>query len=275
MKKILLFACLLGSLTSFTQAFEGTITWAIKTDLTDPTQKASMEKLQQQMNDPAKQDEMKKMQERMNSPEMKTMMEKNPQMKAQMENMMKMMQGGGLTSLLPKSFTLKAKGNNTLTKMDGGVAPMEILFLQDKGTSYMLDRKAKTYSVLPASTTGGSRDSLRAKVTKTGETMKVLNYNCTKYIVALSTTKGTLNQIFWTTTEIKGLDMKRFTKQNTGNNGQAMYYDGLAGIALRIEMVTAQMNMVMEVSEIKRETLPAADFSIPADFKETKNPYVK
>lgn len=37
---------------------------------------------------------------------------------------------------------------------------------------------------------------------------------------------------------------------------------------LRVEMITKQVNMIMEVTSIKKETYPATDFIIPADFKE-------
>ncbi len=276
MKPFLAFLLLLISFSALAQSFEGTITWSIKYELTDPKKQADMLKSQESMNNPANQEKMKKMQEQMNSPEMKAMLEKNPQMKAQMENAMKAMQGGGAGGILPKSFTVKSKGSNSLTKMEGGMMNMEVLFLADKTQSFMIDRTAKTYSMLPSGTADRKRDSIQHKVTKTGETMKVLNYTCTKYIVELTNDKGNImNQVFWTTTEIKGLDMKSLSRQRMGNTGQSFYYEGISGVPLRMEMVSADMNMVMEVIDIKKQSLPAADFVIPADFKETKSPYAR
>ncbi len=102
-------------------------------------------------------------------------------------------------------------------------------------------------------------------------TQKILGHTCTKYIATITTEKGTtMNQVFWTTTEIKGLDMKSLSRQRMGNSGQSMYLEGIDGVPLRIEMGTEQMKMVMEVTDIKKESLPASDFVIPADFKETK-----
>jgi Domain of unknown function (DUF4412) len=49
-----------------------------------------------------------------------------------------------------------------------------------------------------------------------------------------------------------------------------MFYDGISGVPLRIEMGTKQVNMVMEVTGITKEALPATDFAIPDDFKETQ-----
>jgi hypothetical protein len=101
--------------------------------------------------------------------------------------------------------------------------------------------------------------------------MKIIGYTCTKYIVELTTERGTtLNQVFWTTTEIKGLDMRSIAKQKMGNGEHSFYYEGMTGVPLRVEMPNPQMNMVMEVTDIKKESLPDADFAIPADFTETK-----
>jgi len=276
MKQLSILLLSLISMAACAQSFEGTITWKINYQLADPQKQAEMEKNQKSLSDPANQEKMKKMQEQMNTPEMKAMMEKNPQMKAQMENAMKMIQGGGAGSMMPKSFIVKSKGGSALTKMEGGMMNTEMLYLPEKKQSFMLDRTAKTYSALPQHTDDGKRDSIQHKVVKTGETMKILNYTCTKYIVELTSEHGAvMKQVFWTTSEIKGLDMKSLTKQRMGNGNQSLYYEGIDGVPLRMEMSSAQMNMEMEVTDIKRESLPAADFTIPADFKETKSPHTK
>lgn len=119
----------------------------------------------------------------------------------------------------------------------------------------------------------GATDSLKlpdVKITKTGETTKILNYTCTKY-VAESTIQGKpVQQIFWTTTAIKDIDMKSLARQRMGNNHQAMFYEKIEGVPLKIEMKQAQMGMIMEVVELKKQSLPASDFSIPQGFKEVK-----
>jgi Domain of unknown function (DUF4412) len=55
-----------------------------------------------------------------------------------------------------------------------------------------------------------------------------------------------------------------------GNGNQQLFYEGIEGVPLRIEMVTPQANTVMQVLEIKRESLSASDFAIPSDYKETQ-----
>jgi len=274
MKKLWLFPLLLVVLAIQAQSFEGTITWSMKYDMTDPAKKGEMDKAQQSLNDPANQAKVKKLQEQMNTPEMKTMMDNNPQLKAQMENTLKMLQGGGagggMNALLPHGFTVKTKNSSSLVKMDGGIMPMEMLYLADKGQSYRLDRTAKTYTVLASGTGARRPDTVQHTITKTNETMIILGYNCTKYTVDLVERGTTIHQIFWTTTEIRGLDMKNLSGQRMGSGSGSMYYEGISGVPLRMEMNTPQIKMVMEVTEVKKESLSPDDFTIPADFKEVK-----
>ena len=266
MKKIFLFLFLLSGTIAFGQAFEGTLTWKISADM-DPATKAKMDAAQQKMNDPAAQAQMKELKEKMNDPEFKKMMESNPQMKAQMEQMMKMAEGGGdMSSIMPKAIVIKIKDQNTLTHMDGGMmGNIDVLYLKNKNTTYKIDREAKTYSVMSTSDTMKLQD---VKITKTSETAKILNYTCTKYI-AESTVQGQpVQQIFWTTTGIKGLDMKSLARQRMGNNQQTMFYEKIDGVPLKIEMKQPQMGMTMEVVEVKNQSLPSSDFTLPKDFKE-------
>ncbi len=270
MKTLLSFLLLACTFTTQAQTFEGTLKWSIKSEITDPKMKAQMEKAQKEMSDPANQAKMKQMQEQMNSPEMKAMLESNPQMKTQMESALKMMQGGDMSSMMPKGMTVKIKGNNSISKIDGGVMAGEVLFLGDKQQSYLLDREARTYIVAPAGDQSGNTSTSKPVVTKTSETMKILNHTCTKYIVQVTEHGATVNQVFWTTTEIKGMDLKSLSKQGLGKGSSSLYYEGLEGTPLKMELTTPQMIMVMEATEIKKETLPASDFVIPAGFTETK-----
>jgi len=269
MKKLLIALFTLSSVMAWAQGFEGTIKWSMKMEITDPAMKAKMEAGQQKMNDPANQAKMKEMQDKMNDPKMKAMMDANPALKAQMENMMKMQQGGGdpMSSMMPKGMIVKMKGGNSLVTMDGGMMAGDILHTQDK--SVRLDRANKTYSVLPSGSGPGQTEGSKPTITKTSETMRIVGYNCTKYIVTMSERGQTVTTNMWTTTEIKDIDMKAIAKQRMGR-GQSMYYEGMEGIPLRIESSTPQGQMTMEVIDFKRESLDASDFAIPSDYSETK-----
>jgi hypothetical protein len=203
----------------------------------------------------------------MNDPQMKAMMDANPQMKVQMEAMMKMAQGGDMSSMVPTGMTIEIKNQNTLTKMEGGMMPMEILFLKDKNQTISLNRENKTYTVL--SSTAPSTETPKANVTKTGETAKILNYTCTKYMVEMTEAGKKITNVVWATTDIKDFNLNHLANQRIGS-GRGVYLEGIDGVPLKMEMNTPEMKMTMEAIEIKRQPVSASSFVIPADFKEVK-----
>jgi hypothetical protein len=269
MKKIILIVALLLSVKAYTQNFEGTIKWSMKVNMSD-AQKAQLEEAQKRMSDPATQAQMKQMMEKMNDPQFKAMLENNPQMKAQIEKIVQGMQSGDVNSVMPKGLTVKIKNKNVLTTIDGGMLASEFLYLNDKEKAYNLDRKNKTYSVLSApSKTDDSKSDTDVKVTKTSEKAKILNYTCVKYIAEITSGDTKVIQNIWATTEIKDFDLKALSKQHFGKSGQRMFYENIDGVPLKMDMKVHGADIVMEVVEIKKESLQAADFIIPPDFKET------
>ncbi|MCI0750501.1 MAG: DUF4412 domain-containing protein [Flammeovirgaceae bacterium] len=272
MKSLLTLCCLLLTAACVAQNFEGVIKWSVTNEITDPAMKAKMEEGQKMTHDPANQAKMKEMKEKMNDPQFKAMMESNPQMKAQMESMMKMSEGGGMNSMMPTGFTVKIKNGNTLTSMEGGMmANNETLYKKDKNQTYFLNKGNKTYTVLNQGNQASGHMQGEVKITKTAETQKILNYNCSKTIVTITDKGKSIDQIFWTTTEIKDLDLKSLAKQRMGA-GQSMFYENIEGIPLKIEMTMPQAKMIMVVTEIKKEAVSTATFEIPSDFTESKLP---
>jgi len=273
MKKLLTLALCDYATVLCAQDFEGTMTWKITSEITDPKMKAQMEEAQKKASDPAAQAQMKELQAKMEDPQFKQMMESNPQMKAQIEAAMKMAQGGDLSSMMPKGYTAKFKNKNMLSVMEGGMmANTEFLYLSGEDKAYVINRSAKTYSPLATSPAEDKdKKDTDVKITKTGETMRILNYTCTKYIADVKSEKGTsMQQIFWATKDIPGIDYKAIAKQRMGNSSQRMWYAEIDGVPLRVEMKIPQGNMTMEATEIKKQSLPASDFVIPTGFKETK-----
>lgn len=267
MKKLIPCLLLLAAWTAKAQNFEGTIKWSMSMEITDPATKAKIEEAKKKMSDPAEQAKMKKMQEQMNDPQMKAMLDANPAMKAQMENAMKMMQSGDMSAMMPKGFTIKVKGGNILTSIDGGPMPMDMLYLKDKDQTYRIDRTGKTYSAMGGH--GGAQNQPTPKVTKTSETKKILDYTCTKYLVEVNEGQRTMQETIWATNEIKDIDLKALARQRMAR-GQSFMMEGIDGVPLRVEAASHEGNMTMEVTEIKKESLNAGDFTIPTDYKETQ-----
>lgn len=271
MKHLLTIAFLFCITVLSAQDFEGIMTWKITSEITDPKLKAQMEEAQKKANDPASQAQMKELQAKMEDPQFKQMLESNPQMKAQIEAAMKMAQGGDLSSMMPKGYTAKFKNKNMLSTMEGGMmSSMEFLYLSNEDKAYVINRSAKTYSPVPTSPEDDKKDT-DVKVTKTSETARILNYTCTKYIAEVKSDKGTtMEQIFWATKDIPGIDFKNMAKQRMGNSSQRMWYAEIDGVPLKVEMKIPQGTMVMEATAIKKQSLSASDFAIPSGFKETK-----
>ncbi len=268
MKKLLIFGALAATSIAGAQSFEGTIHWSMSMQFTDPAMQAQMAEAQAKMNDPEVQAQMKEMEAKMNDPEMKKMMEQNPQMKAAMENAMKMAKGGGMNSMMPSGMMIRIKGNNSATVMEGGpVDGMEILH-RDGEQSVRINRKESTWSKVPEGQAGPEPEMT---VTRGTQTAKILGYTCQQYMVQVMAGGQTINQVMWTTTEIKDLNIKSLSRQRN-TQGQQLFSDKIAGIPLKMEVTMPQGNMVMEVKEIKREKLSDSDFSVPSGFKEVKFP---
>jgi hypothetical protein len=192
-------------------------------------------------------------------------MESNPQLKAQMEAAMKMMQGGDVNNMTPSKMVLKIKNENAVMLMDG-MMKMETLYLKGKDASYKINRDAKTYSVLPPPKEDPN-NKVDIKVTKTGETAKVLEYPCSKYLVNVTTQGNSISYFVWTTTAIKDFDLKSLARQRMGNQ-ETNFYEKLEGVPLKTEMTSPQGKMTMECAEIKKQSIPSSEFEIPSDFKE-------
>lgn len=273
MKKLLFIPVLLAAWAASAQSFEGTIRWTMSMEITDPAMKAKMAQAEQQMNDPETQKKMKEMEAKMNDPEMKKMMDQNPQMKAAMENAMKNMRGGtgpSISNMMPKGMIVKMKGMNVATYMEGGMVDGTEILHRTGQPTVRINRKEMTYSNMPEMAKPGQEPEVT--VTKLTETAKIIGYECQKYQVEMKMQGQTVKQYMWTTTEIKDIDVKALARQRNAQ-GQPMFSDKIDGFPLKIEVASPQGNMVMEVAEIKRESLSDADFTVPAGYKETKSPY--
>jgi len=270
MKKVVLaLALMLIVMTGRSQAFEGFMRWSMKMDITDPKAKAQMEEAKKKAADPANQAKIKEMQAKMNDPQFKAMMDSNPQMKAQMETAIKMMAGGDMNAMMPTGVVVKIKGTNSLTSIQGGIMDKsEVLHIADKDQTYTINHSAKTYMVMAKPTTATSEE--KPKITKTSETATILGHTCTKYVIEKTEPNGQTSKTnYWATTEIKGIDLKALAKQQM-SKGQSIVYSEIDGVPLKIEMSMPQGTMTMEVQELKKESIPASTFTLPAGYTETK-----
>ncbi|MBC7390054.1 MAG: DUF4412 domain-containing protein [Opitutaceae bacterium] len=251
--------------------FEGTIIWNFKMEITDPKLKAQMELANSKMNSPEMKAQMQALEAKMNDPEMKALLEKNPEMKAMIEKQLEATKSGSggsmMDNMMPKSMEIHIKNSNSLTKMIGGAFDNETLFLKDKETSYLIDRKNKTYTVLPQSKTSKTEEY---KVTKTTETSTLLGYKCMKYIVETTERGQKIVNNVWATTDIKDLDPKQFSKIRIGQTQRSTFMEKIDGVPLKMIVNIPQGQMNIEIASLKKEPLSPGMFSLPAGFTEKK-----
>lgn len=270
MKKVVLAVVLiLIVMTGRTQSFEGSIRWTMKMEVTDPAAKAKMEEAKKKSNDPANQAKIKEMEAKMNDPQFKAMLEQNPQMKAQMDAMMKMMQGGDLSAMLPSSIVMKLKGSNSLISIQGGIMDgNEILHIADKEETYTINHGAKTFTLMPKQDLTSQQ---KPKVTKTDETQKILDYNCTKYIIETTTSEGkTVTANYWATTDLKGIDLKAIAKQQMGKD-QSFVFPEVNGFPIRVETTLPNLGtLTIDTAEVKRGSVGNTEMQLPSGYTESK-----
>ena len=274
---IALFAFVAGLLAAplSAQDFEGTLRWTFAVEITDPAMKQQMADAQKQMADPDLQAKMKEAQAAMATPEMQAMMAQNPQMKAMMDQQLAMMNsvaaGGGnpLANLFPKGVTVKAKGNDMLTVVEGGQAPSETLVMGATHTTYIINRNARTYSVLPPAKKSDAATQPVFTVGKTSAIAVIMGHDCAKYLVTSATGDTTTRYTVWAATDFKGFDSSSLSKLQRSQDSSAEFLCQIQGVPLKLEITSPQAKITMTAVSIKAESLPAAIFQVPAGFTAT------
>ncbi len=261
------------------QEFEGTVVWKMRAEISDTAVRSQIQAAQAQLASPEIQAQMKEAQAALQSPEMQEMMKQNPQMRTMLEQQMSALKapaaapvGGPTANMFPTGFTLKARGQRTLVTVEGGMFPGETLSLEDQHVSYQIDRAAKTYRRLPQETQLPTSEAHAYRIARTGETVRILSYNCTRWQVESSGEGDNTAYSIWVTKEIKGLDPRQFNQLRAGRDSGPDFLSQLDGVPLKLEATTPEAKMTMEMVAIKAEKLPAALFELPAGFTDTTAP---
>lgn len=263
------------------QDFQGTITWKMSAELTDPAMRAQMDSASQQMADPATQAKLAQAQAAMQNPQMQAMMAQNPQMKAMIEKQLAALNGAGagggaggnmMSGLFPKGFTVEVKDGNSLTKIDGGARPMETLTVAPAGTTYLLDTTAKTYRKLSLPAASGD-PAKKPRVTPTMETAKIMNYSCTKYLVEIPGGRENMLATVWATKDIPGMSAKQLSHvQMGGRDSGSNFMAEIDGLPVKMEMTTPQAKITMELVSVTPVRLDDSRFRLPPDYTEQSAP---
>ncbi|HFE64730.1 MAG TPA: DUF4412 domain-containing protein [Caldithrix sp.] len=178
-----------------------------------------------------------------------------------------------------------------------------ILLLNEK-KMYFLDNARKTYTVIPldldkiskAATKGEKVDSdekqkfmdfaknmmkIKISVVPTGESKKIRNWNCKKYIQTIETQMGPTRTEIWASEDIH-IDYDLYNQFSsalmaTQPGMKQMLKDMMAemkkikGVPVLTTTITKMMGSEMrssqEILEVKQGTAPSGIFAVPKDFK--------
>lgn len=185
-----------------------------------------------------------------------------------------------------------------------------VILRLDQNKMYMLNHGEKTYAELPLDF-GNKVDSkmkeamegedmdpeqkesmmkmmqgmseMKVTITPTGETKKIGNWNCQKYIQTMETMMGPTNSEIWATEDLK-MDYDLYSKFMAAMSGQggtlsnmmtdmAKEMKKIKGVPVltvsSMNMMGASIKSTQELIEFKEGNAPAGIFDLPKGYKKT------
>jgi hypothetical protein len=150
----------------------------------------------------------------------------------------------------------------------------------DQSKMYHLVPQQKTYMEMPILKLSPEEEAqVQVTVTKTAETKKIADYNCTRYDV---TTKGTPNMPpegmtmqWWMTTDADVVDeyAKFFQAQSSSQSSKAATEMAkLKGFPMQQVMDSPMGKTTITVTSVKKQDVPDSMFEVPADYTKTAMP---
>ena len=196
-------------------------------------------------------------------------------------------------------------------RMDQGAGTSSIL-LGEKKILYLIDHNKKTYAEMPldldkmfdeAAAAGAGDDaetaeakkkmpgfmknmmkgmmgSMSAKVTETGETKKIGDWNCRKYLIETDISMVKSQAEAWATEDLKVDYGLYFTSANAmlasqpGFDKIAKEMQKVKGVIVyqtsTVKMMGSEMTSTTELLECSDKSAPAGNYDIPAGYKKVK-----
>jgi hypothetical protein len=192
--------------------------------------------------------------------------------------------------------------NKARTDQESGKS---VIFLADKGILYVIDHDKKTYMEMPldlgkamnealagqgeqgqkiAGMMKGMRQGMMGgmtvKVTDTGETKKIGNWNCRKYLIDMKMSAGETNSEVWATEDIKVDSQVYFTAVNAMMASMPGFQDMIKEmqkvkgvVAYQVstaKMMGSDVKSTMELLECGDKSAPAGTYELPAGYTKVK-----
>jgi hypothetical protein len=191
-------------------------------------------------------------------------------------------------------------------RIDTGDLQSTIIDLDEK-VMYVLNHEEKTYSEVPVEfgkmleeAVGDQEDEeaakaeeayrkmaesmiqgMEVKVTDSGETKKIKDWGCRKYVVDLTLPMGASNAELWATKDIK-VDPKAYWTAANAMMASQKGFEKIVEEMKKIDGVVVQSVTTAEVMgvavksteeliHIEEKSAPVGAFDIPKDYKETKH----
>jgi hypothetical protein len=171
-------------------------------------------------------------------------------------------------------------GPKMRVEMQGPMGNAVSIQRYDQGKMYQLYPNNKMYMEMPVPKPGPEVEAqLQVTTTKTDETKKVGDYNCTRYDV---TVKGAPNMPpegittqYWTTTDVDVADdWTKFSdaQARSQSTKQAAEMAKVKGFPIQVEMTSPAGKMTMTVTTVKKQDVPDSMFEVPADYQKMAMP---
>ena len=120
---------------------------------------------------------------------------------------------------------------------------------------------------------------VQATVTKTGETKKIGDYNCTRYDVTLKGMPGMpaegVTQHYWMTTDVDvAEEFEKFSGIQARKQSVKLATEmtKLKGFPIMTEMSSPQGPITMTVTTVKKQDIADSMFEVPADYQKMSIP---
>lgn len=171
-------------------------------------------------------------------------------------------------------------GAKMRTETQTPAGPMITIMRVDQGKMYHLVPQEKTYMEMPILKRSPEEEAqVQVTVTKTGETKKIGDYNCTRYDV---TTKGMPNMPpegmtmqSWVTTDVDVVDeyAKFIEAQSSAQPSKtATEMAKIKGFPIQQVMDSPMGKTTVTVTAVKKQDVPDSMFEVPADYTKTAMP---
>ncbi len=194
-------------------------------------------------------------------------------------------------------------------RSDGG--EQSVILRLDQNKMYMLNHEEKTYAELPLdfgevldsqmkeAMEGEDMDAeqkesmmkmmqgmseMKVTINPTGETKKIGDWNCQKYIQTMETMMGPSTSEIWATEDLK-MDYDLYSKFMAAMSGQGGMFGNMMADMMKemkkikgipvltvssVNMMGASIKSTQELIEFKEGTAPAGIFDLPKGYKKTE-----